>query len=161
LIVCRRKLLPLTTQMEAKHHSVTASRVGKYSAGESAEITRPFPRRRVQPADNGRIYGRFSDLQAAYSLQLPSPQLDQCQFRAFVPDYRCGAVPDSHRIPLSPLLEADTGNSLSIDQINIPNNANRRGNVKALSFVFGCYDDELFRRVGWWPGQESNLRPSR
>jgi len=55
-------------------------------------------------ADIGSVYGRFSDLQAAYSLQLPSSPLNQCQFGVFVPDYRCGAVPGSHRIPFSLLL---------------------------------------------------------
>jgi hypothetical protein len=74
----------------------------------------------------GSVYGRFSDLQAAYSLQLPSSQPNQCQYGVFVPDYRCGAVPGSHRIPFSLLVKADTGNILSIEQINIPNNVIHR-----------------------------------
>ena len=49
----------------------------------------------------GTAHGRSSDLQATYLLQLPSPWLDQCFIGAFVPAYRCGAVPDSHRIPFS------------------------------------------------------------
>jgi len=49
--------------------------------------------------------GRSSDLQAAYLLQLPSSWLNQCLcFRAFVPAYRCGAVPDFHRIPIFSLI---------------------------------------------------------
>ncbi len=50
----------------------------------------------------GIRHGRSSDLQASYWLQLPSPWPDQCFNKgAFVPAYRCGAVPDSHRIPFS------------------------------------------------------------
>ena len=48
---------------------------------------------------NWRLRGRSSDLQAAYLLQLPGFHKASAN-RAFVPAYRCGAVPDFHRIPI-------------------------------------------------------------
>ena len=43
--------------------------------------------------------GRSSDSQATYLLQLPSAWLNQCLIRSVRSCYRCGAVPDSNRIP--------------------------------------------------------------
>jgi hypothetical protein len=50
---------------------------------------------------NKRTIGRSSDSQA--SLYIPTHQASHLKkdsaLEAFVPDYRCGAVPDLHRIP--------------------------------------------------------------
>ncbi len=55
---------------------------------------------------NNDGFGRSSDLRAFrsarsffYWLLLPSALEHQCIRTAFVPVYRCGAVPDSHRVP--------------------------------------------------------------
>ncbi len=46
-----------------------------------------------------RIAGRYSDFQAAKPTHRRFPPLQAVLIAIFVPDYRCGAVPVSHRIP--------------------------------------------------------------
>ena len=65
---------------------------------------------RVMLPCSARVVGRSSDLQAFslsadfYSPSLPSPR-EPVLMTAFAPTYRCGAVPDLHRIPSSTLLK--------------------------------------------------------
>jgi len=48
-------------------------------SGAEARDTQPSPRRCVHfMPEVSKLFGRSSDLQASYLLQLPSPRLDQC-----------------------------------------------------------------------------------
>jgi hypothetical protein len=53
---------------------VTTKEVGKHSIEKYAVVTGLSLGGVCDSADIGSVYGRFSDLQATYSLQLPSPQ---------------------------------------------------------------------------------------
>jgi hypothetical protein len=76
----------------------------------TSRITRPSPRRRVQipcPIRHGsrQVFGLAGYLVAPASQSGLSPWLDDyrtsASVGAFVPAYRCGAVPDLRRIPFS------------------------------------------------------------
>ena len=66
-----------------------------------AATTAPSPRRCVKfVLFKHALMAGLRTLQAAYLLRLPSLSASATD-GAFVPAYRCGAAPDSHRIPFS------------------------------------------------------------
>jgi hypothetical protein len=63
-----------------------------------------FPKARMKNRRCAPVIGRSSDLQAGNfptGRRFPVRVVNQCVITAVVPAYRCGTVPDSHRIPLA------------------------------------------------------------
>jgi hypothetical protein len=81
--------------------------------------------------------GRSSDSQATYLPQLPSPWLNQCSMWSVRSCYRCGAAPDSNRIPSSVCSQKQTPEAgLSIGQLEAPIKDNTQSPYQASVLTF-------------------------